>query len=94
MRTRNLTLDQSVLMMSVKDNTQEKQLCSEIRILPAHSLSMLQTLSIEIMKGNISKKSDARNLLKVEASKVDKVYDMLVKKGLSNFDQNSASPLL
>ncbi|MBA0566764.1 hypothetical protein Golob_011550 [Gossypium lobatum] len=60
----------------------EKQLCSEIRILPSHYLSMLQTLSMEIMKGNISKKSDAHNLFKVEPSKVDKVYDMLVKKGI------------
>ncbi|MBA0660156.1 hypothetical protein Goklo_012205 [Gossypium klotzschianum] len=60
----------------------EKQLCGEIRILPSHYLSMLQTLSMEIMKGNISKKSDAHNLFKVEPSKVDRVYDMLVKKGI------------
>ncbi|MBA0837758.1 hypothetical protein Goarm_009887, partial [Gossypium armourianum] len=49
----------------------EKQLCGEIRILPSHYLSMLQTLSMEIMKGNISKKADAHNLFKVEPSKVD-----------------------
>ncbi|XP_022733546.1 transcriptional adapter ADA2a-like isoform X2 [Durio zibethinus] len=61
----------------------EKQLCNEIRILPTHYLSMLQTLSMEIMKGNISKKSDAYNLFKVEPSKVDRVYDMLVKKGIA-----------
>ncbi|GMI83442.1 homolog of yeast ADA2 2A [Hibiscus trionum] len=60
----------------------EKQLCSEIRILPSHYLSMLQTLSMEIMKGNISKKSDAHNLFKVEPSKVDRVYEMLVNKGI------------
>ncbi|XVE85599.1 hypothetical protein DITRI_Ditri17bG0103300 [Diplodiscus trichospermus] len=61
----------------------EKQLCSEIRILPSHYLSMLQTLSVEVMKGNISNKSDAHNLFKVEPSKVDRVYDMLVKKGIA-----------
>ncbi|XWS34334.1 hypothetical protein CRYUN_Cryun21dG0030700 [Craigia yunnanensis] len=61
----------------------EKQLCSEIRVLPSHYLSMLQTLSMEIMKGNISKKSDAHSLFKVEPSKVDRVYDMLVKKGIA-----------
>ncbi|EOY01371.1 ADA2 2A isoform 5 [Theobroma cacao] len=61
----------------------EKKLCSEIRILPSHYLSMLQTLSVEIMKGNIGKKSDAHNLFKVEPSKVDRVYDMLVKKGIA-----------
>ncbi|KAE8732051.1 Transcriptional adapter ADA2 [Hibiscus syriacus] len=69
----------------------EKQLCSEIRILPLHYLSMLQTLSMEIMKGNISKKSDAHSLFKVEASKVKRVYDMLVKKGIV---QNAAPPVL
>ncbi|XP_021293192.1 transcriptional adapter ADA2a isoform X2 [Herrania umbratica] len=61
----------------------EKKLCSEIRILPSHYLSMLQTLSVELMKGNIGKKSDAHNLFKVEPSKVDRVYDMLVKKGIA-----------
>ncbi|XP_044503487.1 transcriptional adapter ADA2a-like isoform X2 [Mangifera indica] len=61
----------------------EKQLCGEIRILPTHYLKMLEILSVEIMKGNINKKSDAHNLFKVEASKVDRVYDMLVKKGIA-----------
>ena len=55
---------------------------------------MLQTLSMEIMKGNISKKSDAHNLFKVEPSKVDRVYDMLVKKGIAQAWPNSASPIL
>lgn len=62
---------------------QEKELCGEIRILPTHYLKMLEMLSVEIMKGNISKKSDAHSLFKVEASKVDRVYDMLVKKGIA-----------
>ncbi|XP_031264774.1 transcriptional adapter ADA2-like isoform X1 [Pistacia vera] len=61
----------------------EKQLCGEIRILPSHYLKMLEILSVEVMKGNISKKSDAHDLFKVEASKVDRVYDMLVKKGIA-----------
>ncbi|XVF03017.1 hypothetical protein REPUB_Repub04eG0224300 [Reevesia pubescens] len=61
----------------------EKHLCREIRILPSHYLSMLQTLSVEIIKGNISKTSDAHNLFKVEPSKVDRVYDMLVIKGIA-----------
>ncbi|KAK9691248.1 hypothetical protein RND81_09G185000 [Saponaria officinalis] len=61
----------------------EKRLCRETRILPAHYLSMLQTMSIEVMKGNITKQSDAHSLFKVEPSKVDRVYDMLVKKGIA-----------
>ncbi|XP_021895421.1 transcriptional adapter ADA2a-like [Carica papaya] len=61
----------------------EKRLCCEIRVLPSHYLNMLQTISMEIMKGNITKKSDAYNLFKVEPSKVDRIYDMLVKKGIA-----------
>lgn len=61
----------------------EKKLCGEMRILPSHYLNMLQTLSMEVMKGNITKKSDAHSLFKVNPSKVDRVYDMLVKKGIA-----------
>lgn len=61
---------------------QEKQLCSEIRILPSHYLNMLHTMLTETLNGNITRKSDAHGLFKVEPSKVDKVYDMFVKKGI------------
>lgn len=52
-------------------------------MLPSHYVNMKQTLSIEVLKGNISKKSDAHGLFKVDPSKVDRVYDMLVKKGIT-----------
>lgn len=61
---------------------QEKKLCDEIRILPSHYLNMLQTVSLEFSKGSVTKKSDAHALFKVEPSKVDRVYDMLVTKGV------------
>ncbi|XP_062160670.1 transcriptional adapter ADA2-like isoform X3 [Alnus glutinosa] len=61
----------------------EKQLCGEIRILPSHYLNMLEVISVEILKGNVTKKSDAHSLFKLEPSKVDEVYDMLVKKGVA-----------
>lgn len=64
-------------------NMQEKELCDEIRILPSHYLNMLQIMTDEISKGSMSKKSDAYNLFNVEPSKVDRVYDMLVKKGVA-----------
>ncbi|XP_057542670.1 transcriptional adapter ADA2-like [Amaranthus tricolor] len=60
----------------------EKKLCGEIRILPSHYFNMLQTLSIEVMKGTIVKKSDAHSLFQVDPKKIDRVYDMLVKKGI------------
>ncbi|PON55049.1 Transcriptional adaptor [Trema orientale] len=61
----------------------EKQLCCEIRILPSHYLNMLQIMSVEVLNGKVTKKSDAYNLFKVEPNKVDRVYDMLVKKGIA-----------
>lgn len=64
-------------------NMQEKELCDEIRILPSHYLNMLQIMTDEISKGSMSKKSDAYILFNVEPSKVDRVYDMLVKKGVA-----------
>lgn len=63
-------------------NAQEKKLCNEIRILPSHYLNMQQTMSLEISKGSVTKKSDAHKFFKVEPSKVDRVYDMLVQKGI------------
>ncbi|XP_042479356.1 transcriptional adapter ADA2-like isoform X2 [Macadamia integrifolia] len=61
----------------------EQQLCREMKLLPPHYLSMQQTMSVEILIGNITRKSDAHRFFKVEPSKVDRVYDMLVKKGIA-----------
>ncbi|KAL9661268.1 hypothetical protein QQ045_026092 [Rhodiola kirilowii] len=61
----------------------EKQLCCEIRILPAHYLSMMQTISMGMLNGSITQKSDAYPLFKVDPSKVDRVYDELLKKGFT-----------
>ncbi|XP_043692616.1 transcriptional adapter ADA2-like isoform X4 [Telopea speciosissima] len=61
----------------------EQQLCRELKLLPPHYLSMQQTMSVEILIGNITRKSDAYRFFKVEPSKVDRVYDMLVKKGIA-----------
>ncbi|KAL2327157.1 hypothetical protein Fmac_020584 [Flemingia macrophylla] len=60
----------------------EKKLCNEIKVLPSHYLNMLQIMSSEISKGNLTNKSDAHTLFKVEPSKVDRVYDMLAEKGV------------
>ncbi|OVA20155.1 zinc finger protein [Macleaya cordata] len=61
----------------------EKCLCGEMKLLPSHYLKMLEVMSIEIMKGSLTKKSDAHRLFKVDPSKVDRVYDMLVRKGIA-----------
>ncbi|KAK4486781.1 hypothetical protein RD792_006636 [Penstemon davidsonii] len=53
----------------------EKQLCGEIRILPTHYLNMLQTMSMGILNGNLTKKSDAHGLFNVDPCKeVIEVY--------------------
>ncbi|AEE74594.1 ADA2 2A [Arabidopsis thaliana] len=62
----------------------EKKMCNETRILPVHYLKMLDILTREIKKGQIKKKSDAYSFFKVEPSKVDRVYDMLVHKGIGD----------
>ncbi|CAH9072812.1 unnamed protein product [Cuscuta epithymum] len=61
----------------------EKQLCGEIRLLPTHYLNIMETLSTGVLSGNITKKGDAHRLFNVDPSKVDRVYDMLIKKGLA-----------
>uniref|UniRef100_A0A2P2M3M2 Uncharacterized protein MANES_09G078400 n=1 Tax=Rhizophora mucronata TaxID=61149 RepID=A0A2P2M3M2_RHIMU len=61
----------------------EKRLCSEIRLPPPLYLKMQEVMTREIFSGNVTKKADAYPLFKIEASKVDRVYDMLVKKGIA-----------
>ncbi|GAV59866.1 Myb_DNA-binding domain-containing protein/ZZ domain-containing protein/SWIRM domain-containing protein [Cephalotus follicularis] len=61
----------------------EKRLCCEIRLPPPLYLKMQEVMSVEIINGNVSTKSDAHHLFKIESSKIDRVYDMLVKKGLA-----------
>ncbi|XP_077222100.1 transcriptional adapter ADA2-like [Tasmannia lanceolata] len=60
----------------------EQKLCCQNRLLPSHYLKMLEILTLGMFKGTIVKKSDAYQFFKVDPSKVDLVYDMVVKKGL------------
>ncbi|OVA12002.1 zinc finger protein [Macleaya cordata] len=61
----------------------EHRLCRESKLLPSQYLKMLEVMSKEIFNGNITKTSDAHRFFKADTSKVDKVYDMLVKKGIA-----------
>ncbi|XP_073127088.1 transcriptional adapter ADA2b-like [Henckelia pumila] len=61
----------------------EKTLCGDIRILPTHYLNMVETMTTEISNGNVTKSSDAHTLFKVDPEKIDKVFDMLIKKGIA-----------
>ncbi|KAK7245974.1 hypothetical protein RIF29_40830 [Crotalaria pallida] len=62
----------------------EKRLCCELRLPPAIYLKMQERLSLEILSGNVSSKSDAHQLFKMDSIKVDRVYDMLIKKGIGS----------
>ena len=62
---------------------QEKRLCGEISLpLPIY-LKMQEIISIQIFSGNVTKKSDAHHLFKIEPTRIDRVYDMLIKKGVA-----------
>lgn len=50
---------------------------------PPVYLKMQQAISMEVFSGNIAKKADAHRLFNLDPSKVDRVYDVLVKKGLA-----------
>lgn len=40
-------------------------------------------MSMEMLRGNLTKKPDAHSLFGVEPSKVDRIYDMLILKGVT-----------
>ncbi|KAI9123656.1 hypothetical protein K1719_004956 [Acacia pycnantha] len=61
----------------------EKRICCEHRLPPAIFLKMQEVLSVQILSGNITAKSDAHHLFNVDSSKIDCVYDLLVKKGIA-----------
>ncbi|KAL5987945.1 hypothetical protein ACLOJK_035706 [Asimina triloba] len=69
----------------------EQQLCCQNRLLPSHYLKIVEVLSLETIKGNITKRSDAYQFLKVDPAKVDRVYDMAMKKGLVPRDEAPTS---
>lgn len=62
----------------------EKRLCCELRLPPAIYLKMQEQLSLQILAGTVSAKSDAHQLFKMDAMKIDRVYDMLIKKGIGS----------
>ncbi|XP_075483096.1 transcriptional adapter ADA2b isoform X2 [Primulina tabacum] len=60
----------------------EKQLCHEIRLAPPDFLKLQAEMTIQFMIGNLSNKSDAYSFFQVDRTKIDRVYDLLLKKGL------------
>ena len=73
----------ALLKQSTFVQWQEKRLCSEMGLPPPIYLKMEEVMSIEIFSGNVTKRSYAHHLFKIEPGKIDRVYDMLVKKGIA-----------
>lgn len=42
---------------------------------------------MQAMAGSITKRSDAYRLFKVDTQKIDRIYDMAMKKGLVKLDE-------
>ncbi|KAH7673318.1 transcriptional adapter 2-alpha protein [Dioscorea alata] len=68
-------------------NETEQQLCCQSRLLPSHYLKIQEVLVQEILKGALLKKSDAHHLFKVDPSKVDRIYDIVIRK-LGHLDES------
>jgi len=51
-------------------------------MLPPHYLNITRIMQLEISNGRVTKKSDAYPLFKFSPSKIDRIYDMLVEKGV------------
>lgn len=63
----------------------EKRLCCELRLPPTVYLKMQEDLSVQMIAGNVSSKSDAHQMFKnMDTIKIDRVYDMLIKKGIGS----------
>ncbi|KAL0328718.1 UNVERIFIED_CONTAM: Transcriptional adapter ADA2b [Sesamum calycinum] len=81
----SLQTDFGLLSISAADllSESEKQLCRDMGLAPNRYLKIQEELTTQIMRGNITKKSDAYSLFQLEPTKIDKVYDVLVKKGIA-----------
>ncbi|EGV64092.1 hypothetical protein CANTEDRAFT_104789 [Yamadazyma tenuis ATCC 10573] len=63
-------------------SSEEKQLCSTLRILPKPYLAIKNQLMKEAIKNNgILKKKDARQSLKIDVNKASKIYEFFVQMG-------------
>ncbi|KAL7103107.1 hypothetical protein ACP275_08G160700 [Erythranthe tilingii] len=60
----------------------EKKLCQEMGLVPRQYLKMQEQMSILILSGKIKTKSDAYAFFRIDPLKIDKVYNILMKKGI------------
>jgi len=64
---------------------QEKRLCCEFKLSPTMHLKLQEDMSVQRFDGSVSSKSDAHQMLKnMVTMRIDRVYDMLIKKGIGS----------
>lgn len=61
----------------------EKRLCHETKIPPHLYLKMQEMISVNVFSGNVTSNTDAHSLFNLEPSKIDRIYDMLIRKGIA-----------
>lgn len=61
----------------------EKQLCRETKISPDLYLKMQETISVNIFSGKVTSNVDAHCLFDIEPGKIDRIYDILTRKGIA-----------
>ncbi|KAK3218809.1 hypothetical protein Dsin_012779 [Dipteronia sinensis] len=61
----------------------EKRLCTKVKLPSPLYLMMQEVISKGVFNDNVTKKANAHKFFKIDVSIVDRVYDMLVKKGLA-----------
>ncbi|KAK6133189.1 hypothetical protein DH2020_033079 [Rehmannia glutinosa] len=81
----NSSTDLDSVLVSAADllAESEKQLCREMRLTPQQYLKIQGDMATQIMAGIITKKSDVHSFFPIEPTKIDRIYDMLVKKGIA-----------
>jgi len=65
-----------------KTTEAEREICSELRVLPATFLEIKQVLTGECTRLGGLRLADARPLVKIDVNKTRKIYDFLVAQGL------------
>lgn len=61
----------------------EKRLCHEIKIPPQLYLKMQEMISVKVFSGDVTSNADAHCLFNMEPTKIDRVYNMLIRKGIA-----------
>lgn len=67
-----------------KLNTDEQELCRQIRVIPDAYLAYKKLLMAENLKMGYLRLADARRLIKIDVNKTRRLFDFLFEKGFVN----------